>query len=133
MPNTPEGKAISCQNAVKHGLRATDEMFLAHLKPRDRQTFSKLRETLHDRYKPQTDPEHELVDEIAIQYFRLYRLYDLENAAFSGNDDTLVSSLDRFSRYDGRIDRRIRTLHNRLCGLYYQRKNYSLNSITCKD
>jgi hypothetical protein len=133
MPTTPEGKAQSRMNAVKHGLRATDEIFLAHLKPRDRDTFSQMRDTLHERYKPQTDPERELVDQISIQHFRLYRLYDLENVAFSDNDDTLVLKLDRFSRYDWRIDRRIRTLHNRLCGLFYQRKDFSLNSITGKD
>jgi hypothetical protein len=133
MPTTPEGKAQSRMNAVKHGLRATDEIFLTHLKPRDRDTFSQMRDTLHQRYKPQTDPERELVDQIAIQHFRLYRLYDLENAAFSGNDDNLISHLDRFSRYDWRIDRRIRTLHNRLCSLYFYRHDYSLNSISRKD
>jgi hypothetical protein len=129
MPNTPEGKAQSRMNAMKHGLKATDEIFLARLKPYVRAAYCQIRETLHERYKPQTEPERDVVDQIAIQHFRLYRLYDLENAAFSGNEDDLVSNLDRFSRYDGRIDRRLRTLHNRLCQLYYQRKDYSLNSM----
>ena len=133
MPNTTEGKARSRMNAMKHGLRATDELFLIHLKPRERMAFDQIRDSLHTRYNPQTDPEEELVDRLAIQHFRLYRLYDVENQAFSENDDKLASNLDRFARYDWRIDRQLRILHNRLRSLYISRGDISLNFLSSRE
>jgi hypothetical protein len=144
MSTTPDGKAVSRMNAFKHGLRATDDLFLGYLNPDERDRFETLRETYHTQYNPQTEPEKLIVDRIAIQHFRLYRLYGLENIAAHQTTDllifgqgsnnkkrnlseTIVPHLDRFSRYDARIERQLRILHNRLYCLYVNRKNFGLN------
>jgi hypothetical protein len=144
MSTTPDGKAVSRMNAFKHGLRATDDLFLGFLNPAERERFEDLRETYHTQYDPQTELEKLIVDRIAIQHFRLYRLYGLENlAAHLTNDllifgkgskskqrslnESIIPHLDRFSRYDARIEKQLRVLHNRLNSLYFKRRNYSLN------
>jgi hypothetical protein len=131
-------------NAFKHGLRATDDLFLGYLNPDERERFETLRETYHTQYNPQTEPEKLIVDRIAIQHFRLYRLYGLENIAAHQTTDLLIFGqgsnsrkrplnesiiphLDRFSRYDTRIERQLRVLHNRLRSLYCKRRDYTLN------
>jgi len=128
-------------NAMKHGLRATDELFVAHLKRRERAAFEEFRASLHNEYRPQTEHEKLLVDRIAIEHFRLFRLYRLEDAALSetltavsaarkqpfGTSSSVVPHLDRFSRYDWRIERQLRMLQNRLRMLYYARGDSSLN------
>ncbi len=139
MPTTPEGKARSRMNAFKHGLRATDELFMAHLKRAERRTFEEFRTSLHESYHPQTDPEKLLVDRIAIQHFRLYRLYRLEYVAANQCAESplvresIIQHLDRFSRYDWRIDRQLRILHNRLHSLYFLRGDMSLNRFNPKE
>lgn len=148
-PTTPAGKARSRMNAVKHGLRAIDEIFLARLSHRERAIHGELRETLHREFRPQSSIEKSLVDRLAIQYFRLYRLYDLENIAYactvrgtvnasraSAPLDPLASAiphLDRFARYDGRIERQIRLLYNSLRLLYIGRGDNSLNFFPFKN
>ncbi len=117
-------------NALKHGLRATDEIFLAHLKPKERAIFKKTRDSLHNHYNPQTEPEQEIVDRITIQHFRLYRLYNLENLTFSKDTTKAASNLDRFTRYDWRIERQLRILHNRLRSLYISRGDFSLSHMS---
>ena len=135
MPTTPEGKAISRANAMKHGLRATDEMFLIYLRAWERDVFDDFRATLHENYHPQTDEEKLLVDRIAIQYFRLFRLYGLEYQATNASAakmltrESVIPHLDRFSRYDSRMERQLRSLLNQLRALYLRRGDLSLISI----
>ncbi len=126
-------------NAVKHGLRATDSMFLSSLNGHERAIFHEMRGQLHADYMPETSPEKFLVDRISIQYLRLFRLYQLEQRATRKSlDDPLAKAsvlphLDRLSRYDWRIERQIRTLHNRLCTHYFARRNYTLSHYPPKD
>lgn len=129
-PNTPKGKARSRMNAFKHGLRATDELFLVHLKPREREVFQSLRASLVQEYKPKSTQEELLVDRLAIEHFRLYRLYQIE---YRVKDAALLPNLDRFSRYDGRIERHLRALHNRLCSLKIRSGDTTFNSFTAKE
>jgi hypothetical protein len=139
MPKTPSGKSKSRMNALKHGLRATDELLLAHLNSRERNILDEVRTSLQKDYNPQTEPEKILVDRIAIQHFRLYRLYKIENLAVlrttrkSPTAESIIPHLDRFARYDARIDRQLRTLHNRLCSMYHSRRDYSLKSFIGKE
>jgi hypothetical protein len=134
MPTTPEGKAKSRMNALKHGLRATDELFLAHLKTRERSILKNLRASLHEEYNPRTTHEKLLVDRIAIQHLRLFRLYRLEyDATCLSARAGILPYLDRFSRYDSSIERGLRSLHNRLRALYAQRGDHSLNSFSAKE
>ena len=165
MASTPEGKAVSRMNALKHGLRATDELFLAHLRPDERAILDELRDSFHTQYLPQTDHEKLIVDRIAIQYFRLFRLYKLEYLAAnqtssphkklkrSGNPDSrggrvgsissgthhpssfssVIPHLDRFARYDWRIERQLRVLHNHLRCLYLDRGDHSLSLLFIRE
>jgi hypothetical protein len=121
-------------NALKHGLRATDELFVAHLRPRERSVLESLRASLQKEYNPQTFHEKLLVDRIAIQHLRLFRLYRLEyDATRRSARESVLPHLDRFSRYDSAVERGLRALHNRLCTLYFQRHDYSLNFLRTKE
>jgi hypothetical protein len=139
MATTPEGKAKSRMNAMKHGLRATDELFLACLTRRERDVFESFRASLHGEYSPRTPHEKLLVDRIVIQHFRLFRLYRLEDIATRHSSraplsrESIIPHLDRFSRYDWRIERGLRVLHNRLRSLYQQRGDHSLNFFSAKE
>ena len=139
MASTPEGKARSRMNALKHGLRATDELFIKTLKPNDRNIFREISDSLHEDYNPQTTHEKLLVDRIAIQHFRSYRLYQIEERT-TGNQSSdidisksIIPHLDRFSRYDYRIQKDIRILHNRLFSLYIRRSDFTLNLFPAKE
>jgi len=131
----PPSRERSRMNALKHGLRATDEIFIAHLKPAERATFDEFRTSLHESYAPQTYLEKLLVDQIAIQHFRQLRLYRLEDAALRKSlaavatgrrpfDDasSVVPHLERFSRYDWRIERQLTILLDKLRQAYVIRE-----------
>jgi hypothetical protein len=139
MLNTNDLENKSRLNAIKHGLYATEDIFLASLKPNETAIYEEIRTALHEEYKPLTDREKHLVDRIAIHHFRLYRLYDLENRAVSQSRSTplarysIVHHLDRFSRYDWRIEKQLRMLHNRLCSMYINRRDFSLKFIDRND
>lgn len=138
MPNTPSGKAKSRLNAIKHGVHATDELLLAHMRKHERASFEELRSALHETYKPQTEPEKLLVDRIAIQHFRLYRLYALEYRAGTRStqnplqDESILKHLDRLSRYDWRIERALSSLQDQLQGLYFRNQREALKLIPYK-
>jgi hypothetical protein len=129
----------SRSNAVKHGFYATDELFLARLQPAERDVFERMRDALHQEYNPQREQELALVDRLAILYFRQLRLYGLEAAATDQCAEKLLAPLsvlhhlDRFSRYDWRIERQIRALHNRLYAFYSGRKDYSLRFLSGRE
>jgi hypothetical protein len=136
---TKTGKSRSRMSAFKHGLRAMDELFLVHLKPREREVFEGFRASLHRDYKPKTTREKLLVDQIAVQHFRQFRLYNLEYLAATKSQgdplcrESILPHLDRFSRYDWRLSREMRALHNRLRSLYAKRQDFSLNFYNPKE
>jgi hypothetical protein len=133
MPKSPAGKEISKMNACKHGLRATDELFIAQLKEGERTTFQRMRRSLLNEYQPVTDGEKMLVDRLAIQHFRLYRLYRLELVATDQSAEkpltreSILPHLDRFHRYDFRLEKLINSLQNRLSWLAFERRGGTLN------
>ncbi|MBU0692562.1 hypothetical protein KKH18_12215 [bacterium] len=139
MANTPEGKEHSRLNALKHGLRATDDIFIASLPQQDKTIFDDIRDSVHEENHPQSEQEKQLVDRIAIQIFRQFRLYKLENLATIAKvddqspDNPVLYHLDRLSRYDARIAKQLRQLHNQLCMLYMQRDDFSIKFISNKD
>jgi hypothetical protein len=139
MPNTNDLENKSRLNAIKHGLYATDDLFLVSLKPVEIAIYEEIRTALHEEYKPLTDREKHLVDRMAIHHFRLYRIYDLENRAASQSRSTplsrysIVHHLDRFSRYDWRIEKQLRMLHNQLYCLYIARHDNSLKLMSRND
>jgi hypothetical protein len=124
---------------MKHGLRATDDLFLAALNNEERAIYEEIRQSLQTEYHPKTERESHLVDRMAIHHLRLYRIYALESQAAGESRKSLLSResivhhLDRFSRYDWRIEKQLRMLHNRLCSLYIDRGDRSLNLIFRND
>jgi hypothetical protein len=129
----------STSNQSEPAPLVTDELFLAHLSEPERAIFEDVRESLRVDYRPQTDVEKLIVDRIAIQHFRQYRLYHFEYVAESQSMDrplaarSIIGHLDRFSRYHSRIERHIRLLHNRLNSLYVKRGDFTLTFWNARD
>lgn len=107
-------------NAMTHGFDATDQLFLSHLYPFEREVFDSLRAALYESYDPQTLVEQLIVDRIAIHYCRLFRFYRLEyhtvqfNMSVDGSGAAILPHLDRFSRYDARLSSHLNTLERAL-------------------
>ena len=74
-PRTPEGKAASCANALKHGLTATT---VAVLPCEDGEQFDGLRERVRQELAPVGAVEGELVERIAAAFWRLRRVETIE-------------------------------------------------------
>lgn len=79
-PKTPEGKARSAQNALRHGLRASRFLLLPHEDP---EAFRELVEELRRVHAPADPVERELVDAIAIAMWREARADRLEAEALA--------------------------------------------------
>jgi hypothetical protein len=126
-------------NALHYGLRATDELFLSTLQDPERLVFEEFRADIHAEYKPKSAQEKLLVDHITVQHFRLFRLYRLEYLSTCQSElnplaaDSVVPHLDRFSRYDSRLQRELRVLHNRLRYLYFKRGDFSLIELPIRE
>lgn len=107
-------------NAHKHGLAATDPIFISRLHPEDRALLERLRNQLFAEHDPQTSVEEMIIDKIAIHLFRQYRFYRLEyhsvNAGmnYDPTGQTTLPHLDRLSRYDSRIAQHLATLQKAL-------------------
>lgn len=79
-PRTPEGKARSALNALRHGLRARRFCLLPHEDPAE---FEALAQATRAAYAP-TDPiERELVEAIAVALWRQMRVDRLEAEALA--------------------------------------------------
>ncbi len=61
-PRTPEGKAISSQNALKLGLSIQRHVVLSHEDPEE---YDALRDTIHAIYQPQSPREALAIDDVA--------------------------------------------------------------------
>lgn len=89
-PRTPEGKAISSGNAIKHGLTATKRVVLADEK---QEQFEAMREHLIDEMQTGTALEKILVEEIAAIAWRLRRAARIERDMMS--EDLRQAAADR--------------------------------------
>lgn len=79
-PRTPEGKARSAMNALRHGLRAARFALLPHEDP---EAFRALVAELRGRYRPADAVEQELVDAVAVAMWREARADRLEAEALA--------------------------------------------------
>ncbi len=77
-PITAEGKAISSQNSLKHGLTSS-RVVLPH---ESQEAYDNLEASLVNRFKPADDLESELVQEMAAARWRLRRIEAMEAALF---------------------------------------------------
>lgn len=130
---TPPHRGSSA-NALKHGLEATDPIFLARLSPDDRDILERLRDALFCQHQPQTSVEEIIVDKIAIHLYRQYRFYRLEHQTINAgmNHDstglTMLPHLDRLSRYDSRINHHLNSLYQTLRAAQRSRQALLSNS-----
>ena len=77
-PKTPEGKAISSLNALRHGL-AAQTLVLCN-ESHDR--FDMLREAYVDEFQPETPSEQDAVEEMIAAKWRQRRIWGVETATF---------------------------------------------------
>lgn len=78
-PRTPEGKARSSLNAVRHGLLARD----AVLPEEDRAAYLELLAALEEEYQPDRPSQTFLVQQLASAQWRLQRFIRLETGFFA--------------------------------------------------
>lgn len=79
-PVTERGKAIAAQNATKHGLLSTKPPLVLG---EDLETFQGIVQGLIDEYQPQGATEHLLIQQVAMGWLRLHRLWGAEAAIAS--------------------------------------------------
>ena len=137
-PKSTDGKAHSRLNSFRHGMDATDEVFLSRLLAPERAAYHKIRRTLIRFYSPNTAYETLLVDRMAIQHLRMLRLYRLESDAMDivpnpKDKSSIIPHLDRFSRYDVRIEKQLRILHNRLILFKQTRADHRFKFIPTQE
>jgi predicted nucleic acid-binding protein len=77
-PVTEEGKTISSQNSLKHGLTSS-RVVLPH---ESQEEFDSLEASIVNRFRPYDEIEHILVHEMASALWRLKRIEDMEIALF---------------------------------------------------
>jgi hypothetical protein len=86
-PKTPEGRAVSRMNALKHGLTA-QQIVLFDERPENFEAFF---DEIVDALKP-TDPiETQLAERIAVCAWRLRRAYRIEAAMFENVRQTWIN------------------------------------------
>ncbi len=76
-PVTARGKAIAAKNATKHGILAKAPPILV---TEDLETFQGIVQELIDEYQPQRATEHLLIQQVAMGWLRLHRLWRVEAA-----------------------------------------------------
>ena len=80
-PITPEGKAVSSQNAVRHG-------FLANVLPAEQDDYRALLEDLIVDLQPAGTIQRLLIEEITLAYIRLRRIHQAEMKRMEPRDVT---------------------------------------------
>ncbi len=86
-PRTAEGKAVSRYNALKHGILARAVIPPALAPYESRADFDRLVEAFQDQFAPATPLEALLVQQVAVIYWRLARLYRAEAGAIAYRQD----------------------------------------------
>jgi len=76
-PVTERGKTIAAKNATKHGILAQEPPLLV---TEDLETFQGIMQGLIDEYQPASPTEHLLVQQVAMSWLRLHRLWGVEAA-----------------------------------------------------
>jgi hypothetical protein len=96
-PATPEGKARSSRNALKHGLAAADHLLLAG---EDRAAYEELLANLVAETEPGTELEAQLVRRLASALWRQHRADRLEAKLFAWTDTPKVFHAGKYLPVD---------------------------------
>jgi len=131
-PRTPEGKAISSQNAVRHGLAAGFRL----LPGEDTAAYEQLMQSYEDEFDPQSDHEAFLVTQLVQSRWKIDRIDRLQSEAFdqmlaTGTDATSTDAkilhglntstlFDRLERYRAAAERTYHRAHRELTQLRRQ-------------
>jgi len=123
-PGTPEGKARSSQNALKHGLSAKSLL----LPSDDLAAFQRHLDSLLNEYQPQGPTEQQLVRTLASNSWHLDRVNRLEEALFTHADenltlDTQMRSLTSLSTHRHRLTRSFESTLKQLRQLQEERRS----------
>jgi hypothetical protein len=86
---TPEGKAVSKYNAMKHGLLSKEVL----LEGEDEKTLIEVGKTLRAELDPQTGLELVLIDRITANVWRLRRVMQIEREMMDSDKNTMDFSL----------------------------------------
>jgi hypothetical protein len=89
-PVTPEGRAKSARNSLKHGL-STSKIFV--LSNESEESFDKTLNAINLHYQPQSDLERDLCIEIAHARWRLRRLWIIETGMIDREMDRQHTSM----------------------------------------
>ena len=101
-PKTPEGKAISSANSLRHGMTAK-AILLTNENP---EAYTKLAAAYYEKFEPADDVECDLVDQMVIAKWHLRRdwsneaaLFDLEMDHQTKKIDAQYQKIDHACRY----------------------------------
>ena len=102
-PKTPEGKAGSRLNGLRHGLRAATVV----LPNEDQKEFDQLCAELEADWKPQSRSERLLVEQMALAQWKLVRVQRAQSRILLEDPDGLekLTALDRLYQMEVRLER----------------------------
>ena len=89
-PTSPQGKAASSRNSLRHGATAKAILLITE----EPAAFHRLVESYYAKFQPADDVECDLVDEMAVSKWRLYRDWSNEAAQFDLEMDTQAKEVD---------------------------------------
>src|SRR5215469_11330190 len=89
-PRTPEGKAISSRNALRHGMTAKGILLTSE----DPELFQQLAAAYYEKFQPADDVERDLVDEMVIAKWRQRRDWSTEAALLDLEMDHQTQKVD---------------------------------------
>jgi hypothetical protein len=90
-PITPEGKAKSSQNAITHGLTASDICICVE----NPEEFNAFQQAYFDEFQPQTQVERDLVTEMVSAKWRQTRVWAYETALTDFRMEFMKAGLDK--------------------------------------
>jgi hypothetical protein len=100
-PATAEGKAVSAQNSLRHGLCSKQVV----LPGEDPQAFEDLCASYLQSFRPHGPAEKELVETIAGASWRLKRIMRVETALLSDDTADVLKVLGLLLRYENQLNR----------------------------
>jgi hypothetical protein len=98
-PRTDKGKAVSRQNALKHGLCANPAAGVVE----DREQFDQLHDALIDRFHPRDAIEAGLIHRVAVCLWRLQRAARIDSATANIAANVVDSARDRAQAWVNQI------------------------------
>ena len=126
-PRTPEGKAVSCMNAVTDGF-ASSTKFIKGEKQEDLDTLYR---NLHEELKPATHVEQILVEKMIHNQWLSLRAIRLQSARLAGKQpwEELPKDLGLLIRYQTAADRAFHRAHAELLKLQKERQKSEIGFV----